>query len=135
MQETHFDTVLEPAFIFFGRSGSQISGRESEIKSIFDLVSNHHFKWWFANSPIRAEYMRRLKAVLQAVLLLPLKAAYRISCLRSWILRSVCGCTLSRFLRSRFQRSKHSTPVPRNFYPICFPVPGAYQKSSVPTFL
>ena len=25
-------------------------------------VSNHHFKWWFANSPIRAEYMRRLKA-------------------------------------------------------------------------
>ena len=31
-------------------------------------VSNHHFKWWFANSPIRAEYMGRLKAVLQAIL-------------------------------------------------------------------
>ena len=28
----------------------------------FKKFSNHHFKWWFANSPIRAEYMRRLKA-------------------------------------------------------------------------
>ena len=33
-----------------------------------EKVSNHHFKWWFANSPIRAEYMGRLKAVLQAIL-------------------------------------------------------------------
>ncbi len=24
--------------------------------------SNHRFKWWFAISPVRAEYMRRLKA-------------------------------------------------------------------------
>lgn len=48
----------------------------------FFEISNHHFMWWFANSPVRAEYMCRLKAVLQAVLLLPLKAAYRSSPIR-----------------------------------------------------
>jgi hypothetical protein len=45
---------------------SDIAQYTDIVKEIKNTISNHHFKWWFAFSPIRAYCLRHLKGGLSS---------------------------------------------------------------------